>query len=303
MDRDSILYKMRRYAQVIAHKIVSDETMSKFYFRVVLKKKLHLNNPQTFNEKLQWLKLYYFPFDETVVKCADKYAVRKYVKSKGYEDLLVPLVGYWKHATEIDWNLLPEKFVLKCNHGCAYNILCDDKKTFDKKETIKKLEHWLKEDFGSFNIELHYSKIKLHLILCEEYLGDCITDYKFFCFNGEPKFIYVSNDLVHDRNAQIGFFYLDGKKMPLKRDDYKDIEDVELPPFFNEMYEVSKKLCKQFPFVRVDFFVANGRYYFAELTFTPSACMMPFNPDEYDYEWGKLLDITSVENGKYRNEL
>ena len=149
----------------------------------------------------------------------------------------------------------------------------------------------MKEDFGAFNIETHYSQIKPH-ITCEEFLGDCIVDYKFFCFNGEPKYIYVSSDLIHDREAQIGFFYLDGTKMPLIRDDYAPMDIENLPPFFDEMKKSAQILCKDFPFVRVDFFIANGRYYFAELTFTPSGGMMPFNPDKYDLEWGKLIDLS-----------
>lgn len=295
MERDSLIYIMRRKGQIIADKILPDDVLSKLYFKIVLRKKLNLKNPQTFNDKMQWLKLNYYPFNDTVVKCADKYAVREYIEKKGFSNLLVPLVGCWEDAREIEWNKLPDKFVLKCNHGCAYNILCGDKKNFDKNKAINQLNKWLKEDFGAFNIEKHYSKIKPRMITCEEYLGDCITDYKFFCFNGEPKFMYVSNDLVHDRQAQIGFFYLDGNKMPLKREDYTDIESIELPDFFDSMLEVAKELCKEFPFVRVDFFLANERYYFAELTFTPSACMMPFNPDKYDLEWGKLLDISELE--------
>lgn len=291
MERDSVIYKLRRTTQVIAHKFVSNETMSKFYYRIVLKKKLNLDNPKTFNEKLQWMKLYYYPNNPLVVKCADKFAVREYIESRGYKDLLVPLLGSWERADDIEWEILPDKYVLKCNHGCAYNIVCTNNDTFDKKKALKQLNSWMKEDFGAFNIEIHYSMIKPHMITCEEYLGDNITDYKFFCFNGEPKYIYVSNDLIHDRQAQIGFFYLDGKKMPLRRDDYTDITSVVLPDFFNEMLSVSKDLCKDFPFVRVDFFLANNRFYFAELTFTPGACMMPFNPDKYDMEWGNLIDL------------
>lgn len=294
MERDSFLYKARRTAQVVAHKFVSDEVMSKFYFKIVLKKKLNLENPRTFNEKMQWLKLYYYPFSDTAIMCSDKYAVRQYIKEKGYGNILVPLIGRWKYAKNIDWEKLPNQFVLKCNHGCAYNILCNDKKSFNVKVATDLLDKWMKEDFGAFNIELHYSKINPHVITCEEFLGDNITDYKFFCFNGTPQFIYVSTDLVHDRQAQIGFFYLDGKKMPLKREDYTDIPSVELPSFYDEMKGVAEDLCKEFPFVRVDFFVANNKYYFAELTFTPSACMMPFNPDKYDLEWGNMLDISEI---------
>lgn len=294
MERDSMIYKTRRKMQVLAHKLLPDKVMSKFYFRIVLKKKLNIKEPKTFNEKLQWLKLYYYPYDKTVVQCADKYAVREYIQKKGYENTLVPLLGTWEKADEIQWEDLPNRFVLKCNHGCAYNLLCSDKDKFDIKNAERQLASWLKEDFGAFNIELHYSKINHKKIICEEYLGDCITDYKFFCFNGKPKFIYVSNDLIHDRQAQIGFFYLDGSKMPLKRDDYTDIESVELPAFFGQMREMAECLSKEFPFVRVDFFIANNRFYFAELTFTPGACMMPFNPEKYDLEWGKMLDISDL---------
>lgn len=295
MERDSLMYKTRRRMQVLAHKFFSDEMMSKIYFRIVLKKKLNIKEPKTFNEKLQWLKLNYFPYNEEVIQSADKYAVREYLEKKGYENLLVPIHGAWKSAKDINWKELPERFVLKCNHGCAYNILCHDKDALDRHKIEKQLTEWLKEDFGAFNIELHYSKIKEKYIICEEYLGDCITDYKFFCFNGIPQFVYVSNDLIHDRQAQIGFFYLDGKKMPLKRDDYIDIEKADFPPFFDEMKKISEELSKVFPFVRVDFFIANDRYYFAELTFTPGACMIPFNPERFDLEWGNMLDISELE--------
>ena len=294
MERDSNLYKIRRHIQVLASKIMPDALMSKFYFKVVLGKKLNIKNPQTFNEKLQWLKLNYLPKNPLVVQCADKFKVREYIKQKGFEEKLVPLLGDWDSAGKIDWSKLPKKFVLKCNHGCAYNILCADKDSFDKENAVRQLNTWMKEDFGAFNIERHYSKIIPH-ITCEEYLGDNITDYKYFCFNGEPKFIYVSTDLVHDRQAQIGFFYLDGSKMPLKRDDYTDIPSVDLPSFFNEMTDMAKILSQDFPFVRVDFFIANNQYYFAELTFTPSACMMPFNPDKYDLEWGQMIDLSRIK--------
>ena len=296
MERDSLLYKTRRTGQVIAHKIFPNEVMSKIYFKIVLGKKLNLDSPQTFNEKIQWLKLYYFPKSNSVVKCADKYAVRDYIKNKGYENTLTPLIGSWNNTSEIDWDILPKKFVFKCNHGCAYNIVVTNKEKVDKSAIIKQLNTGMKEDFGAFNIELHYSKIKPRKIICEEFLGENITDYKFFCFNGEPKYIYVSNDLIHDRQAQIGFFYLDGSKMPLTRDDYTDIPEVKLPRFYNEMLEMSKALSKDFPFVRVDFFIANNRYYFAELTFTPGAGMMPFNPEKYDLEWGKMIDLSSIIN-------
>lgn len=291
MERDSFIYKTRRKIQVIAHKLFSNEFMSKLYFKIVLKEKLDLKNPRTFNEKLQWLKLYYYPQNDLAVRCADKYRVREYIKEKGYEDTLVPLLGAWDNVEDIDWDSLPNKFVLKCNHGCAYNIVCNDKTEFDRIKAKKQLNTWLKEDFGAFNIEPHYSNIKKHKITCEEFLGDNLVDYKFFCFNGVPRLIYVSVDMIHDRQAKMAFFNLDGSKINLKRDDYASIEKIELPSFYSEMLEMASDLCKDFPFVRVDFFVTGNKYYFAELTFTPCACMMPFNPKEIDLEWGNLLNI------------
>lgn len=140
MERDSFIYKARRKIQVVAHKLFSNEFMSKLYFKIVLKEKLDLKNPRTFNEKLQWLKLYYYPQNDLAVKCADKYRVREYIKDKEYENTLVPLLGAWDNVEDIDWDSLPNKFVLKCNHGCAYNIVCNDKTEFDRikaKKTVK----------------------------------------------------------------------------------------------------------------------------------------------------------------------
>ena len=296
MERDSVIYRLRRTGQVIAHKILPDEIMCKLYSRILLKKRVDLTNPKTFNEKIQWLKIHHYPYNKLIIQCADKYRVREYLIEKGLGNTLVPLLGHWNSASEIGWDKLPDRFVLKCNHGCAYNILCSDKKTFDVIKATKQINKWMNEDFGAFNIETHYSQIQPHII-CEKHLGDCITDYKFFCFNGEPKYIYVSNDLVHDRQAKIGFFYADGTKMPMKREDYTDIKKIELPEFFENMKEDAKILSKDFHFVRVDFFLSNNRYYFAELTFTPSGGMMPFTPDKYDLEWGLELDIEQLTRG------
>lgn len=265
--------------------------LSKLYFKIYLHEDMDLKNPKKFNEKLQWLKLKYNAKSPLVVQCSDKYAVRSHIEDCGYGNTLTKLLGVWERAEDIDWDKLPDKFVLKCTHGCAYNILCKDKKTFDKKGATKQLNAWLKENFAAFNVELHYGEIKPRRIICEEYLGDVIVDYKFFCFNGEPKFFYVSSDLVHDRRAEIGFFNMDGSKMQMVRDDYKDIGNIKMPECLQEMIEASKVLSKDFPFVRVDFFLVDGNYRFAELTFTPGACMMPLNPKKYDIEWGKMLKL------------
>lgn len=296
MDRNSFLYKARRKMQTLASIIIPYDTLSKLYYKIYLHERLNINNPQTLNEKLQWYKLNYCPNNPLIIQCSDKYQVRRYIEEKGYTLLLTGLIGVWEDAKDIDWDKLPQKFVLKCTHGCAYNILCEDKGKFDKVAAVKQLNSWLQEDFSKFNVELHYGKIKPRRIICEEYLGDVIIDYKFFCFNGEPQFFYVSSDLVHDRQAEMGFFNMDGNKIPLIRDDYKDIGNITIPACLPNMIEAAKVLSKDFPFVRVDFFLVGNSFKFAELTFTPAAAMMPINPKKYDVEWGKLFVLP--ETGK-----
>lgn len=295
LQRESMAYKIRRRIQASASRVLPKETLSKLYYRIVLHKKLDLKDPKTFNEKIQWMKLYCYPKDPLVVEVTDKYGAREYVSRKGYGDKLVPLHGVWEKAEDIDWEALPESFVLKCTHGCAYNIVVPAKRDLDKKAVVKQLNAWLKEDFGAFNIEPHYSEIKRRRIICEEFLGNKLIDYKFFCFGGKPQFIYVSSDLIHDREAQMGFFELDGEKIPLKRDDYADLKEIVPPPFYSEMLSAAESLSGDFPFVRVDFFITEDRWFFAELTFTPGAGMMPIEPESYDVEWGKLIDLDAVK--------
>ncbi len=300
MERSSPVYKLRRNLQVMAHRLLPDVFLAKLYYRILLKKKLDLKTPKTFNEKIQWCKLFYFPKEPAVVQCTDKIAVRSFVEQAGLGHKLVPLYGVWDRAEDMDWNSLPEQFVLKCNHGCAYNLVCPKKCTFDRAAAARQLNRWLKEDFGAFNIELHYSQIKERKILCEQYLGAAITDYKFFCFHGEPKYMYVSRDLIHDRQAEIGFFYLDGNKMPLTRDDYKDLPEILLPPCFEDMKAAAQVLCQDFLFVRVDFFLTDQDFYFAEMTFTPGAGVMPFRPESFDAAWGELLQLPMDGSGELR---
>ena len=292
MERGNPLYGVRRKIQVIAHKLLPDGALARLYSRVVMGHDVDLRDPRTFNEKIQWCKIHAFPEEPQVVRCADKAAVRGFVEERGLGGLLVPSLGTWADPQGIDWGALPERFVLKCNHGCAYNVICPDKSEADEREVKTLLSGWLREDFGAFNVELHYSRISPRVVVGEEFLGEAITDFKFFCFNGEPRYVYVSYDLAHDRQAKIGFFGVNGEPLGLRRDDYAPLEDADFPPFYGEMLRDARTLCAGFPFVRVDFFVMPDRHYFAEMTFTPSAGMMPFNPPEVDLEGGDNLDIS-----------
>lgn len=279
--------------QIMFFKCFSNERVSKTYFKIVLKYKLNLNNPKTFNEKIQWLKLYEWPNNDLVIKCTDKYRVREFLISKHADKYLNHLIGVFDRAEDIDWQKLPNQFVLKCNHGCAYNIICKDKTKLDIKKIIKLLNKWLKEDFGKFNAEIHYSKIKPRII-CEEYLGDNLEDYKFFCFNGKFKFMYVAIDSDDSNKEREAFFDENGKMLDLTNADYGLYKEATVPSNFKELINISETLSKDFPFVRVDWYIKNGIVTFGELTFTPSGGMMKFNPASFDNIAGDMLDISML---------
>lgn len=287
----SVFYKIRRMGQVAALKLTSPEFVSKIYFKHLLKYSLNLKNPKTFNEKIQWLKLYEWPNNPIAIKCGDKYTVREYIEEKGLGEYLNDLLFVWESVDDIDWDKLPKQFALKCTHGCGYNIICEDKSKLDISAAKKQLNKWMKEDFGLFNAEPHYSKMKPRII-CEKFLGGEITDYKFYCFHGKVEFMYIAYGFGHGINETIAFFDKHGNKAPYKRTDYPMFEDAVLPENFEKMKELSEILCQDVPFVRVDWFEENGKVYFGELTYTPCGGLMKIEPIEYDTIWGDMLDIS-----------
>lgn len=293
MKDDKWVYKIRRKMQCYAYDFTSPEFVSKLYFRIVLGQKLNLKFPKTYNEKLQWLKLYYYPRNQKAVQCTDKYAVRNYIEEKGMGYLLNELYDVWDEPDSIEWDALPKQFVLKCTHGCGYNLICDDKSKLDIVYTKNKLKMWMQEDFGKFNAEPHYSKIPKRII-CEKYLGKDIIDYKFFCFHGEPKFMYIAQGFGNGIDERISFFEMNGKRAEYGRSDYPVMEDARMPEKFQEMAEISRVLGENFPFVRVDLFEVAGKIYFSELTFTPCGCMMKIDPKMYDVIWGTYIDLEKV---------
>lgn len=287
---NNCVYNLRRKIQMIAGKIFAPEIMSKFYFRVVMKQKLNLQNPKTFNEKIQWYKLNYCLKNKKVITCCDKYRIREYLKEKKIENFAVPIIGFWERTEDIDWNKLPNNFVIKCNHGCAYNIICKDKKNLNQKNTEKLLNKWLKEDFGKFNAEPHYDKIKKGIV-CEEYLDDgnkVLVDYKIHCFNGKPKFVLICSNRFK-RKVEYNYYDLDWKEL-----DYSNTKKVffKKPKSLDKMLEISNIIAKDFPFVRVDFYEINGKPLIGELTFVPAGGLDNTLTKEADIEIGKLFDIS-----------
>ncbi|MBD7909417.1 glycosyl transferase [Sporosarcina sp. Sa3CUA8] len=294
MSDHSTFYKIRRKGQVLANRLTSYEFMSKVYYYIKFKKVLNLKNPSTFNEKIQWLKLRNFPYNQLVIDCTDKYEVRDYVENHGGKKYLNKLIGVWDSWEDVNWEELPNKFALKCTHGCGYNIIANDKSILNKQEVEKNIKKWMSEDFSLFNAEQHYTSIKPRII-CEEHLGEDIIDYKFFCYNGKPLFFYMAQGFGHGKNERMAFYNLDGSKAPFKRKDYKEFSDeVKQPENLDEMIKISENLSKEFPFVRVDFFEVNKEVIFSEMTFTPGGGLMTIEPNEYDQIWGEWLNLESV---------
>lgn len=250
------------------------EFYAKTHYLIRFKKKLNLRNPASFNEKIQWLKFNELN-DDIYTMCADKYKVRDYLISKGCGDILNELYGVYDNPQDIDYDALPEKFALKCNHGAGYNIICDDKSSLDIEKTNKKLNEWLKQDYSANFVEPQYKKID-RKILCEKYIenerGGFPDDYKFYCFNGIPYAVMVC---VGREKGTPKFYYFDMNWNPLPFEDTIDLinEDhsLKMPDGFNKMKVCAIKLASSFKFVRADFYLLNGEVIFGELTFTPSA--------------------------------
>lgn len=274
------------------YKHLDDEKYLKKVFEARLGYPLNLDNPQTFNEKMQWLKLYDRKPEYTTM--VDKFEVKKYVSSIIGEEYIIPTLGVWNEFEDIDFESLPNQFVLKCTHDSGGLAICRDKSKFNYSKSKEILDKYMKRDFYMVWREWPYKNVK-HRIIAEKYMEDesgGLRDYKFFCFDGEPLFLYISKGLENHETATIDFYDMNYNRMPFKRTDYKGSEvDVPKPAKYNEMIEIAKKLSKDIPFVRIDLYEINGKVYFSEITFCPCAGCLPFDPPEWDLKLGKYVNL------------
>ena len=235
------------------------------------KKRINLKNPQTLEEKLSWLKLYSYNNSESVIRCADKYAVREYIQNKGLGNILNDIIGVYDNANEIPWDDLPNKFVLKWNFGAGMNIICTDKSQLDIDSTVEKLNKWQKCKYWLSNSEMHYKKIPKKII-CEAFLEqndkESLTDYKVYCFNSIPTAILVINDRGGTVKGE--FFDIEWNELQSNNKYPKPTNKTEKPKCLDQIINASRVLSEEFPFVRCDFYVINDKLYFGELTFTPA---------------------------------
>lgn len=286
-----LLFLREKLKEFIFSYILSDKTIIKMQFKRRLGRKVELENPIKYNDKLQWLKLYWR--DPLAKICADKYEVRQYVREKIGSKYLNKLYGVYESLEEIDLDKLPNKFVLKCTHGSGFNIICNDKSKINWNKEFNKLKKWLRNKYYLSKVEWVYKDIKPRIV-CEKYLDDGTgkppKDYKIFCFNGEPKLIEVDIDRFgeHKRNYYDPDWNFINVEIRVPSD--RKIK-IKKPEKLNEMLELSRKLSKDFPHVRVDFYEVNGEIIFGELTFFHVSGMGKFNPPEFEVEMGNWLDL------------
>ena len=261
-------------------------------FRLEMGQKLDLDNPKTFNEKLQWLKLYNRKPEYTSM--VDKYAVKEYVANIIGREHIIPTLGVWNSVDEIDWDVLPNQFVLKTTHGGGGGgvAICKDKATFDRAKAMKTLQKSLDNDIYWNYREWPYKDVPKRII-AERFMsnnGKDLEDYKIHCFNGEPKFILVCSNR-YGKGAMIDDFYSpDWELMDVRRPGHPKSERAsKTPQQLKQMLELSRVLSKNIPFLRVDFYIINNQIYFGELTFFPASGMSKFEPQDWDYKFGEWL--------------
>lgn len=271
----------------------TDEEYLKLKYKVIFKKELNLENPKTFNEKLQWLKLYNRKPEYTIM--VDKYRVRKYVAEVIGEEYLIPLLGVWDNPNEINFADLPNRFVLKCNHNSGTGMcICRDKEKLNINLVKKELREGLREDYYIKNREWPYKNVP-RKIIAEKFMQDDIgtgelSDYKVLCFNGEPKLVEIHKGRFSGRHTQ-DFYDTNWHKTSFEQpDDPLSNETMEKPPFADEMFRLSRALAKGIPHVRVDWYYAEGQLFFGELTFFDGAgfCAFKDNQDEILGGWIEL---------------
>ena len=268
-----------------------DKLYLKIQFRTIMGKKLNLKNPKTFNEKLQWLKLYDRKPEYTIM--VDKYLVKDYVAKKIGKEYIVPTLGVWDSPDEIDFEKLPEKFVLKCNHNSGTGVcICKDKAKLDIEKAKSELRKGLNQDFYLFGREWPYKNVP-RKIIAEQYLkndaGTDLNDYKLMCFNGKVKCSFVCSE--RSEKLKVTFFDNDWKRLPFERHYPASEKEIPKPFNFNKMIELAETLSKDIPFVRVDFYEISGKIYFGELTFYPGCGYEEFTPEEWDEKLGSWIKL------------
>lgn len=271
-----------------------DKMYLEMLFKLKMGQKLDLKKPQTFNQKLNWLKLYdRNPLYTTLV---DKYAVKEWVAEKIGKEYVIPTLGVWERPELIDFSSLPNQFVLKTTHGGGNMgvVICKDIKTFDKNKAIEKLNKSLRRSASSILREWPYKNVP-RKIIAEQFIEDSTTntlnDYKFFAFNGEVKALFIATGRQELKEPRFDYFDADFNHLDLIQVHPMSGKVIEKPKTFEEMKRIASILSKGIPQVRCDLYEVDGKVYFGEMTFFHHGGVVPFHPQKWDYEWGKWIKL------------
>ena len=292
------MYKKNIFQRIIGPLIVifypylPDAIALKLFFWNNVGYKLNMNNPRSFNEKLQWLKIN--DIHPEYGKLVDKIEAKKYVANKIGDKYIIPTIKEYDNVDEIEWENLPDKFVIKTNHGCGGMVICKDKKLLYIANAEKILRKALKKDYYKKNREYPYKYVKKR-ILVEKYMEDEtgeLRDFKFFCFDGNVFCLFVATDRGNkDEETKFDFYDMDWNLLPFTNGHPNSGKKMDKPKNFELMKELASKLSKGFPHLRVDFYNVNGNIYFGELTFFHWSGIVPFNPVEWDYKLGEMMQL------------
>lgn len=281
---------------------MDDKTYLKLVYRGHFGKKLNLDNPITFNEKLQWLKLYNRKPEYTIM--VDKVKAKEYVANIIGEEHIIPTLGVWDDPDDIDFDKLPDQFVLKCNHNSGIGLcICKDKSKLDIEKVKEGLRKGLKEDFYLMGREWPYKNVP-RKILAEKYMvdesGSDLKDYKMMCFNGKVMCTYVCMNRFEEGGLKINFYDRNWKRLPFERSQKPaSINDVNIPTGYSKMLELAEHLSKNIPFLRTDFYEIGGELFFGEITFYPASGLEDFSPEKWDENLGKLIVLPEMGGGNY----
>lgn len=272
-------------------KIIPDKLYLKFIYKIKIGKSLNLKNPKTFNEKLQWLKLY--DRNPLYTKLVDKYEVKDYVANIIGKEHVIPTIGVYDGFDDINFEKLPKQFVIKCTHDSGGLVIVKDKNKLDIEKAKKKINKSLKKNYYYCGREWPYKNVNPRIII-EKYMEDNKTkelrDYKFFCFDGIPKFMFLATDRQKNQ-TKFNFYDMNFNLLPFTQGHPNDLRKISKPEKFDEMVALSKKLSVNIPHVRVDFYEINGKVYFGEMTFYHYSGFTKFDPEEWDEKFGNYIVI------------
>lgn len=269
---------------------VSPKLETIFNYRYSCGEWLNWKKPQDINAWINILKVTEYYNNPEITMCVDKYKLREWLRKQGEERLCPILYGVYSRPEEIIWEELPEKVVIKCNHMCGANLIIKEKSKINKEKANAQLQEWLLEDYWREG-EVQYRFIEKKII-AEEYLGDGedLKTFKFFCFRGEPRVLYLSME----EDKYIDYYDMNFNKLPLALPMHEHYpENVQKPENFEEMVEIARKLSQNFPFVRVDLYNSYNKIYISELTFVPTGGYMKIEPSDTLIEWGKWMTVLS----------